>query len=92
MSTSVRGIKAPDAKWKKMKAVYDACAAAKLEIPREVNEYFNWDVPSAHGVVVEIDKSDAVDDVEPGHPECGYRIDLRKLDKDIAFVEVINSW
>ena len=54
MSTGLEiiGIKQPDDKWKKMKAVYDACKAADLEIPVEVSEYFNGEDPEEEGVAI----------------------------------------
>lgn len=39
MSTRVYGIILPDEKWKKMKSVYDACRAAGINPPLEVEEF-----------------------------------------------------
>lgn len=56
MSTHVFGILEQDAKWKKMKAVWDACTAAGIDIPREVSNYFgDGGSPAEPGQRVEID-------------------------------------
>lgn len=39
MTINIHGIKLPDEKWKKMKAVYDACNNARIYIPQEIYEY-----------------------------------------------------
>lgn len=93
MHTNIRGIKLPDAKWKMMKAVYDSCRNAGLEIPGEVNAYFGFETPNERGVVVDLTASGhGVEFVDSRHPESGYRVDVRRLDKDIAFIEFENSW
>lgn len=40
MNTRIYGVIPPDAKWKKMKAVWDACDAANMEVPEEVLNFF----------------------------------------------------
>lgn len=54
MSTHVVGFKAPDDVWHKMKAVYDACDHAGVNIPDEVGRYFNYEAPDYTGVVVDL--------------------------------------
>jgi len=63
MHTHVIGFRPPDAKWKKMKEVHDACIAANVEIPEEVDEFFNWEPPDPRGVKVELE-----DEKEPTFP------------------------
>lgn len=41
MSTHVLGIAEPDEKWGKMKAAYDACLAADVPVPPEIEDYFD---------------------------------------------------
>lgn len=55
MSTNVVGFRPPDAKWEKMKAIYDACETAGVSIPDEVDEYFNGEPPDDAGVKVDLD-------------------------------------
>jgi hypothetical protein len=45
MSTHVVGFKPPDEKWRKMKAVWDACEAAGTDPPAAVSKFFEGDVP-----------------------------------------------
>ena len=45
MSSHVTGFKLPDEKWKKMKAIYDACKVANISPPQEVNEFFDYSPP-----------------------------------------------
>jgi hypothetical protein len=48
MSTYVTFITpATDPTFIKMKAAYDACVAANVPLPNEVEDYFNHDAPSA---------------------------------------------
>ena len=47
---------ATDKKWKKMKAIWDACKDAKIDPPPEVDEFFNGETPDDDGVVEEIDE------------------------------------
>lgn len=56
MSIHVEGFKPPDEKWKKMKAVYDSCKAAGLEVPQQVLRYFEYEVPDPAGVKVDLKK------------------------------------
>lgn len=95
MSTYVVGVKPADAKWKQMKAVYDACESAKLPVPREVEKFFNDDKPDPDGVTIDgraLMECGAVEYVEPNHPESGYSINIKKLPPDVTIVRVINSW
>lgn len=55
MSTHVIGIVPPDETWKKMKAIWDACTAAKIEIPEAVDAFFGGVRPEEKGVVVDIE-------------------------------------
>jgi len=82
----VEGIKPPDEKWLKMKQVYDACKAAKLEAPSEVQKFFDYREPDAKGVIVEQKKlGDAVTELT-SEDAMGYDVDLTKLDKDITIL------
>ena len=49
MSTSVVGFVPPDEEWKKMKAVWDACANADVETPNDVDDFFSGKEPDKNG-------------------------------------------
>ena len=90
MSTSVYGFREPDEKWKKMKEVYDVCKKNKVEIPEEVNEFFNFEPPSDEGIEVRLDHI-----YEPYRPnDCsdGFKIEISKLPKNIKYICFVNSY
>lgn len=90
MSTYVVGFKPADAKWKKMKAVWDACDEAKIEVPDSVEKYFDGVYPGdAPGMTVAINTAIR----EWGDDGCsGYEVDLTKLPKDVTVIRFFNSW
>lgn len=92
----LEAIKPPDAKWKKMKAAWDACEAAGVEPPDDVLEFFDHEEPNEHGVVM-----DLLDFDEPGHESVseveedmtdGYYVDLTKLPKDVTMLRFTMSY
>lgn len=87
MSTHVIGFKPPDAKWKKMKEVWDACDKAGVEAPKEVSEFFNWEAPDENGVEVELDAAEWSDEGREG-----YEIEVSKLPKGVTVIRFYNSW
>lgn len=76
MSTHVVGIRPPDAKWKQMKAVWDACQVAGVEPPDEVAEFFDHSPPDPSGIEVSLERNPCVqmfsDDMRQG-VRCGHR-------------------
>ena len=91
MSTHIIGIKPPDEKWKKMKAVWDACQAAETEVPKDVGEFFGWEPPNDKGVEVEIKTHESVEVFKTSY-QSGYDINVKELPPDVAIVRVYNSW
>ena len=96
MSTYVVGFKPVDAKLLKMKAVWDAREAAKVEIPEEVEDFFGSERPDASGVKLEEsdlanDKGSAVSEYN-AEGENGYEVDLTKLPKDVKIIRFVNSY
>lgn len=89
MSTYVVGIKPPDKRWQRMKAAWDACEEAGVEIPSDVERFFDWEEPDSQGVVVDIEEA-----CNPHKADgCeGIEVDLTKLDPDITILRFINSW
>jgi hypothetical protein len=57
ISMHVVGFRPPDEKFNKMKAIWDACKSANVEVPKEVGEFFNWENENvdANGVRVDLD-------------------------------------
>lgn len=99
MSTRVIGIKPPDDQWRKMKAAYDACEAAGISPPGEVEAFFGGERPDEKGVVVELQRYEQGKKVY--HPCCqpwdgeessGFEIDITKLPPDVKVLRFYNSW
>ena len=90
MHSHVIGIRPPDEKWKKMKAAWDACEAADLQIPDAVGDFFKWERPNDAGVVVELDQECC----RPYKADMqeGFTVDVSKLPKDVRLVRFINSY
>lgn len=89
MSTHVVGIVMPDQKWQKMKAVYDACTAAGIEVPSEVRQFFNHRVPDPAGTVFSLDNvaREWQDDTRGG-----LEIDLSEVPDHVTVLRFYNSW
>jgi hypothetical protein len=91
MSTHIQGFKAPDEKWKSMKAVWDSCKAADVEPPEEVSKYFEYDTPDERGVEVKLEGTCCCLDWGDDH-RSGFEIDVRKLPADLTHIRLYNSW
>lgn len=92
MSSSLVGVKPPDAKWKAMKAAWEACEAAGVEPPKEVADFFGGERPDPSGVVVIIRDTSAVHEFAPHDAAEGFEVDLTKLPKDVTMLRFWNSW
>jgi hypothetical protein len=90
MSTSLIGIIPADEKFKKMAAVYKACEDVGVDIPSEVDDYFEDGRPNPKGIEVDLDNNDLA--VKKLGGERGYFVDLTKLSPDIKYIEFVNSW
>jgi hypothetical protein len=91
MSTSIRGFKPPDEKWKRMREVWRTCEKANVPIPKEVEIFFDYGEPDESGVVIDLEENDAVELWET-ESESGFQVDLTKLPKDVRFIRFYNSW
>lgn len=90
MSTYVQGIKPPDKRWSEMKAVWDSCVAAGVQIPKAVEDFFDGTEPDEKGVVVELDTPCAVKYNVDGR--SGIEVLVDKLPKGVKIVRFVNSW
>lgn len=91
MSTHIVGFKPTDEKWRKMRDVYNACRAAGLGIPKDVEKFFEYEGPDESGVKVEIEKSSAVKEWH-GNAASGFEVNLNTLDPDIKVIRFWNGW
>ena len=94
MGVYLIAFKPPDRKFTQMKAIWDACAAIGVELPQEVQQFFEQRAPTDEGVRIELaspvdypeDRSGAVkmfEDKMLGQDIEGYDVDLTKLNPDI---------
>lgn len=91
MSSHVVGFKPPDAKWKKMKKVYDACQEAGTDLPDDVDKFFNGEPPDDAGVEVDLEDH-ACCKPYGGDSSDGFDIDVTKLPKDVTIIRFYNSY
>lgn len=92
MSTHIVGFRQADDRWKRMKAAYEACEAAGVEIPDDVDDFFDGEPPGDKpGMEVDIKCSPAVSEYNDDSLS-GFEIDIRELSKDIGIIRVYNSW
>lgn len=89
ISLFVTAFKPADEKWFRMKAVWDACGAALVPIPKDVSDYFNGEAPDDSGVEVELvyGRSEALVEYSDDY-RGGYEIALDKLPKDVKTIRV----
>ena len=91
MSTNVLGFKPTDDKWRKMKAVWDACMEANVRVPDNVGEFFEHVGPDPSGVEVELEDHDCCRGYR-GNCKNGFEIDVKKLPKDVTIIRFWNGW
>lgn len=91
MSTYVIGIKPADDIWRKMKAIWDACKAAGIEPPQEVEIFFGGERPNESGVEVSLRNHPAIASSGDDSREF-WDVDLSKLPPDVKIVRFVNSF
>lgn len=92
MSTHVVGFRPPDAHWKNMKAVWDACHAAKVDVPEAVEQFFAETEPDEAGVVVDLEKTGATQKWSDGRGCEGFQVDVSKLPEGLKIIRFYNAW
>jgi len=94
MSTHVVGFKPPDAKWQRMKAVWDACDHAGVPPPPEVMAFFDGEEPDVNGVEVTEDALIRCGALREWHDDGrdGYEVLVEKLPADVKVIRFYNSW
>ena len=87
MSTHVLGFKPPDDKYNEMKAIWDACEVAGVEIPDEVSAFFDDEEPDPTGVVVVIPCK-----VWSTPGSNGFEVLVDEIPKDVKVLRFFQSW
>lgn len=88
MSTHVIGFVAPDATWKKMKAVWDACELAGIEAPKEVLKFFAYEEPDDRGAHISL----PVTEWDDGSGCQGFELEVAKIPPNVTSIRFYNSW
>jgi len=92
-SAHISGFKPPDDEWQRMKAVFDACRNADIDVPSNVVKYFGYLDPDDAGVSVSQKEMEMIclskyqtDDVE------GFEINVKLIPKDIKIIRFYCSF
>ena len=91
MSTWVELIRPPDKKWLKMKAAYDACGEAGVEVPETIDDFFDHQPPDEFGVRVKKAPKGCITDLDRDC-QAGMEVDITKLPPDVTIVRFVNAW
>lgn len=91
MSTSIVGIMPADEKFLKMKAIWELCEETGVDIPDEVDDFFEGEPPSDKGVKVYLGGHDSVSEFRNDYSD-GFDVEIAKLPKNIKFIRFYNSW
>lgn len=90
MSMHVIGYQPADEQWKKMKAAWDACAAAGIDPPDEVIDFFDGENPG-DSPGKEVDINNGVTGWQ-AEGRDGYEVDITALPPGVRFVRFYCSW
>lgn len=92
MSTHMLGFHPPDKKWKQMKAVWDSCEKAGVDIPENVLEFFGGvDAPDERGVEIDLEELPCCSEYDDDGQE-GFEIDISKLPENITHLRFFNGY
>lgn len=94
MSTYVVGFIPPDERWLRMKAVWEACRAAHIDPPAEVERLFEDGPPDDSGREVTMHEGvhPAVKEWTDGDMRQGIEVDLSQLPAGMTSIRFINSY
>lgn len=89
MSTHIVGFVPPDEKWIQMKAVFDACMAAKVQVPREVEMFFGGVPPDQAGREVSLEQCIRVYTADS---QSGYEVEVFNIPANVKVIRFYNSY
>ena len=72
-------IREPDDEWRRMKKAWDACRAAGVEVPREVERFFDGSDPDPDGIKIPYKEARDIAVEFSNDWSEGYELDLVKL-------------
>lgn len=90
MSTHVVGFMPRDETWEKMEAIWTSCEAAGVQVPSQVEEYFEYECPIGLPGR-EVDIGEAITTYsEDG--QSGIDVDVSKIPPNVSVIRFFNSW
>ncbi|USN53944.1 MAG: hypothetical protein H6760_02125 [Candidatus Nomurabacteria bacterium] len=90
---NVHGIRVPDERWRKMKAVHDSCETAGVQLPEEVEIYFDGHEPDPSGILTDLaDPIVTKWEREEDDDQEGIEIDLTQLPEGVTKLRVTISY
>ena len=98
MSTSLQAFMDKDTVYQNHKNVLMACKKANVSLPKETAEYFgseNWEIAEENAtekLEVELKEGIHWKHIEPGYPESGFEVFVKKLPKEVTKIRFENSW
>lgn len=93
VSLHIYGIRPPDDDWRKMKAAWEACEAAGIDVPSEVLLFFDEERPDDAGVLVGLSHTtdNPIAREYRGEYDSGYEIDIADLPPGIKTIRAVLS-
>ena len=87
MSTFVRGIVPTDEKYKKMRQIYDLCIEQGIDLPKEVDEFFDGEEPCEEGMEIDIPHEEYENDMT-----MGIIVKVKDIPENVTMIKFYNSW
>ena len=91
MSSHVIGFTPPSAQWQQHAAVWKACEAAGVDIPKETIAFMGHTPPDPAGVEVDLMATGAAREWGDEY-RSGLEVDVSKLPKGVTTIRFFNSW
>lgn len=92
MSMHVVGYRPADDEWKRKKAVWDACKAAGVNLPKEVDDFFDSSDPGdSPGMEVAL-MGKGAERWDGNSSREGFQVDVEALPPGVRYVRFYCSW
>lgn len=96
ISNFVIGIRPPDEKFTQMSAVWHACTNAGIDVPDEVEAFFEGETPDPLGVRLNLTPgmtygATGVTEYSSEH-ESGFEVDIKNLPDDVTIIRFVQSY
>ena len=85
----ITGYKPVDEKWEKMLSVYNSCVEAEVNIPEEVNEFFEWEDPN-NKPGLSVDMWNVIEKYY-NVGESGFELKIENIPRDVKVIRFYNS-